>query len=128
MPASRTPPPRPASPRVDFIELHILHHASEGPLYGLWMIEELSRHGYAVNASHLYPRFHRLARQGYVTRRDVVVDGKLRKYYRATPRGRAYLARQKRRLVELVSEALTPAELAEAQRRRRRRDARTRPR
>jgi DNA-binding PadR family transcriptional regulator len=117
---------RGASPRVDFIELHILHHASEGPLYGLWMIEELARHGYAVNASHLYPRFHRLARQGYVSRRDVVVDGKLRKYYRATRQGRAYLARQKNRLVELVSEALSPEELAVAQRRRRRRDTRGR--
>jgi DNA-binding PadR family transcriptional regulator len=96
---------------VDFIELHILHHASEAPLYGLWMLEELARHGYRLSASHLYPRFHRLQREGLVRRRDKVVDGKLRKYYRLTPQGRSYLKVQERRLMELVGEALQPDEL-----------------
>jgi DNA-binding PadR family transcriptional regulator len=96
---------------VDFIELHILHHASEAPLYGLWMLEELARHGYRLSASHLYPRFHRLEREGLLRRRDKVVDGKLRKYYRLTPQGRGYLKVQKHRLMELVGEALQPDEL-----------------
>ena len=96
---------------VDFIELHILHHASEAPLYGLWMLEELARHGYRLSASHLYPRFHRLQREGLLRRRDKVVDGKLRKYYRLTPQGRGYLKVQKHRLMELVGEALQPDEL-----------------
>jgi DNA-binding PadR family transcriptional regulator len=97
---------------VDFIELHILHHASEAPLYGLWMIEELARHGYRLSASHLYPRFHRLERDGLVSRKDKVVDGKLRKYYRLTGRGRSHLKAQKSRLMELVGEAFTADELA----------------
>ena len=97
--------------RVDFIELHILHHASEAPLYGLWMIEELARHGYRLSASHLYPRFHRLERDKLVRREDKVVDGKLRKYYRLTAQGRTYLKTQKRRLMELVGEAFTVKEL-----------------
>jgi DNA-binding PadR family transcriptional regulator len=96
---------------VDFIELHILHHASEAPLYGLWMIEELARHGYRLSASHLYPRFHKLERGALVRREDRVVDGKLRKYYRLTPQGRTYLRTQKRRLMELVGEAFTADEL-----------------
>jgi DNA-binding PadR family transcriptional regulator len=96
---------------VDFIVLHILHHASEAPLYGLWMIEELAHHGYRLSASHLYPRFHRLERDGLLRRQDKVVEGKLRKYYRLTPRGRSYLKMQKRRLMELVGEAFRPAEL-----------------
>jgi DNA-binding PadR family transcriptional regulator len=96
---------------VDFIELHILHHASEAPLYGLWMIEELAHHGYRVSASHLYPRFHRLEREGLLVRRDKVVDGKLRKYYRLTAKGRSHLKTQKHRLMELVGEAFTPDEL-----------------
>jgi DNA-binding PadR family transcriptional regulator len=96
---------------VDFIELHILHHASEAPLYGLWMIEELAEHGYRLSASHLYPRFHRLERDELVRRADKVVDGKLRKYYRLTAKGRSYLKMQKRRLMELVGEAFKPDEL-----------------
>jgi hypothetical protein len=28
------------------IRLHVLHHASEEPIFGLGMVEELARHGY----------------------------------------------------------------------------------
>src|SRR3990167_1431908 len=31
-----------------FIRLHVLHHASEGEIYGQWMIEELAHHGYRM--------------------------------------------------------------------------------
>ena len=96
---------------VDFIELHVLHHSSQGPVYGLWMMEELRRHGYRMSASQLYPRFHRLARHGLLRRREEVVQGRIRKYYRITARGRRYWDRQKRRLVELAGEALTAREL-----------------
>ena len=109
-------------PQYDFVELHILHHASEGSLYGLWMIEELAEHGYKLNASQLYPRFHRLHKRGYLDRRDKVVEGKLRKYYRITRDGRTYLREQKRRLMELISEALTADELSRALDRRRKRE------
>ncbi len=101
-------------PRLNFIELHILHHAAEAPLYGLWMIEELASHGYRLNASQLYPKFHRLQRQGLLTRQDRVVRGKLRKYYRITAAGRRYWRAQKRKLIELVGEALTQDELRRA--------------
>lgn len=104
----------PKSLRIDFIELHILHHASEDEIYGLWMLEELASHGYRLNASQLYPRFARLDREGLLRQRRAVVDGKVRKYYRLTARGRKYLAEQKRRLIELVGEALTADELRQA--------------
>jgi PadR family transcriptional regulator PadR len=49
------------------IRLHILHHAvEEGPIYGLWMIEELARHGYRLSAGTLYPILHSLERKGYL--------------------------------------------------------------
>jgi len=99
---------------VDFVELHILHHASSDPVYGLWMLEELGRHGYRLNASQLYPKFHRLERRGLLKHRKEVVAGKLRKYYRITARGQRYWSGQKRRLIELVSEALTRGELRKA--------------
>lgn len=110
-------------PQFDFVELHILHHASEGSLYGLWMLEELAEHGYSLNASQLYPRFHRLEKRGHLKRTDKVVGGKVRKYYQITRDGRAYLREQKRRLVELISEALSVDELSKALERRRKREA-----
>ncbi len=38
-----------------FVRLHILHHASEHEIYGLWIIEELARHGYRLSSGTLYP-------------------------------------------------------------------------
>lgn len=99
---------------VDFVELHILHHASESPIYGLWMLEELGRHGYRLNASQLYPKLHRFERDGLLKHREEIVDGKIRKYYRITARGRRYWLTQRRRLVELASEALTRDDLKRA--------------
>ena len=109
-------------PQFDFVELHILHHASEGSLYGLWMLEELAEHGYSLNASQLYPRFHRLEKGGNLERTERVVEGKVRKYYDITRDGRAYLREQRRRLVELISEALSVEELSTALERRRKRE------
>ncbi|HEX9723003.1 MAG TPA: PadR family transcriptional regulator [Vicinamibacteria bacterium] len=99
---------------VDFVELHILHHASSEPVYGLWMLEELARHGYRLNASQLYPKFHRLERGGLLKHQKQIVTGKFRKYYRITARGQRYWSGQKRRLIELVGEALTTSELRKA--------------
>lgn len=109
-------------PQFDFVELHILHHASQGSLYGLWMLGELAEHGYSINASQLYPRFHRLEKLGYLRRTDQVVGGKVRKYYRLTREGRGHLREQKRRLMELISEALSVDELSKALERRRKRE------
>lgn len=103
---------------VDFIELHVLHHACEREIYGFWMLEELEHHGYRLNASQLYPRLARLERTGLLRHRRAVVGGKIRKYHRATARGRRYLSSQRRRLVELVSEVLTAEDLRRALRRR----------
>ncbi|MCP5119652.1 MAG: helix-turn-helix transcriptional regulator [bacterium] len=89
------------------MELHILHHADGGEIYGLWMIEELIEHGYRINASQLYPKFHRLVREGFLKRRERVIDGKQRKYYRATAAGRKRLGSQKAKLMELAGEALS---------------------
>jgi len=111
-------------PHVDFIELHILCHAAEAPVYGLWMIEELARHGYTLNASQLYPKFHRLEQQGALTHTARIVDGRVRKYYRITRSGQAYFREQKRRLLELISEALTAEELDAALKKRKEHDRR----
>ncbi len=111
-------------PRVDFIELHILHHATEEWIFGVCMIEGLAEHGYSLNASQLYPRFHKLEKSGYLRRSERVVNGRLRKYYRATPAGRKYFRGEKKRLMELAGEALSEAEIQAVLRKRMERDRR----
>src|SRR5580700_9229955 len=48
------------------IRLHVLHHAAEGPVFGLGMIEELGRHGYKVSPGSLYPLLQGLEKKGYL--------------------------------------------------------------
>jgi len=37
------------------IRFHVLHHAAEGPIFGLGMVEEVARHGYRISPGTLYP-------------------------------------------------------------------------
>jgi PadR family transcriptional regulator PadR len=48
------------------MRLHVLHHAAEGPIFGLGMVEELARHGYRISPGTLYPLLHRLEKKGYL--------------------------------------------------------------
>src|SRR5215813_6474593 len=75
-----------------FIRLHILYHAAKEPVYGAEITEELIRHGYRLSQGTLYPTLHQLANLGYLRSRSELVEGRRRKYYRATPAGRRVLA------------------------------------
>ena len=87
-----------------FMRVHILHHAVEGPIFGLWMMQELRRHGYKIGPGTLYPILHALEEAGSLRARHEVVNGKRRKYYVATARGRRALAQVRRKIRELVHE------------------------
>jgi DNA-binding PadR family transcriptional regulator len=89
-----------------FVRVHLLHHAAEGPIYGLEMIEELARHGYEIGPGTLYPIFHSLEAAGYLACERRAVDGKVRKYYRITEAGREVLHRLRPKIRELVGEVL----------------------
>jgi DNA-binding PadR family transcriptional regulator len=52
------------------IRLHILHHAAEGPVFGLEMAEEPARHGYRISAGTLYPMLHGMEKRGICARRN----------------------------------------------------------
>lgn len=91
---------------LGFVRIHILHHAAEEPIYGLAMIEELGRHGYEVSPGTIYPILHGMERGGWLVREDRVVQGRVRKYYRATAAGRAALDEAREKIRELVSEVL----------------------
>lgn len=90
------------------IRLHILHHASEAEIHGAWMTQELARHGYAISPGTLYPTMHRLEADGLLVSRQVVVEGRTRRLYRATEAGRAALAEDRAALAELAREVLGP--------------------
>jgi len=88
------------------IRLHILHHAVEGPIFGLAMAEELQRHGYRISAGTLYPLLHRLEKKGYIRSSQQRNGKSLRKVYRATPLGRSALKAAKVKVRELFGELM----------------------
>ena len=88
------------------IRLHVLHHAAEGPVFGLGMVEELARHGYHISPGTLYPLLHGLEKKGYLRSEERREGKSLRKIYRATPLGRKALTAAKRKLRELFGELI----------------------
>jgi PadR family transcriptional regulator PadR len=96
-----------------FIKLHVLHHASEHPVYGLWLIEELEEHGYRVSPGTLYPLLHSLEKSELLASYNEVYEGKIRRYYKITLNGRRQLKKAKLQLMELMREIFTQAEARE---------------
>jgi PadR family transcriptional regulator len=88
------------------IRLHILHHASKEPVFGLWFIEELGRHGYKLSPGTLYPLLHALERKGYLRSTSERSGKSSRRLYQATPLGRKALAAARQKVSELFGELL----------------------
>jgi DNA-binding PadR family transcriptional regulator len=91
---------------LGFVKIHILHHAAREPVYGLWFIDELARHGYDISPGTLYPIFHSLEEAGYLGSEGRNVNGKVRKYYRTTTKGKRALRVATKRAQELLNEIL----------------------
>lgn len=91
---------------LGFVKIHVLYHASREPIYGVEILEELGRHGYRLSPGTLYPTLHRLEKEGYLSVRKRVVDGKVRKYYTITEQGMVILSEARRKIAELVDEVL----------------------
>jgi DNA-binding PadR family transcriptional regulator len=88
------------------VRLHVLHHAAEHEIHGAWMAAELARHGYEISPGTLYPALHSMEREGLLSSRHQVVEGRARRSYTATAEGRAVLAETRRALRELADEVL----------------------
>jgi len=89
-----------------FVRVHVLHHAAAGQVFGLEMIEELRHHGYSIGPGTLYPILHNLESAGCLRATQEVVNGKQRKYYVATAKGKRTLAELRKKIRELVREVL----------------------
>jgi PadR family transcriptional regulator PadR len=77
---------------LGFWKIHILHHASEQPVVGQWMLAELRRHGYDISPGTLYPLLKRMERNRWLTCEVEPGGGpRSRRYYHLTREGRAVL-------------------------------------
>lgn len=94
------------------IRLHVLHHAAEGPLFGLGMIRELRRHGYRIGPGTLYPLLHRLEERRLLASAPRIVAGRTRRSYVITAAGRRALARAKAKVRELFDELFLDSDRA----------------
>lgn len=92
---------------LGFIKLNILYLCKKEEIYGKEFKNELARHGYDISFGTLYPIFHRLEKNGYLSSRKVNIDGKIRKYYSITDKGAAVLKSSKRKAKELFDELYT---------------------
>lgn len=88
------------------VRLHVLHHTAESAVHGAWMAAELANHGYTISPGTLYPTLHRMEEDGLLTSTYQVVDGRRRRVYRATAKGRRSLQAMRRALRELADEVL----------------------
>jgi len=86
------------------IRLHILHHAGEGPIFGLEIIEELGRHGYKLSPGTIYPILHGMEKRGYLRSETQEASGHYRRVYKITPKGKEALKQAKEKVKELFGE------------------------
>jgi PadR family transcriptional regulator len=71
-----------------FIKLYALWRASQRETYGVEIMEEMRALGFKVGPGSLYPILHKLLEEKDVTMTERLVNGKIRKCYRATRKGR----------------------------------------
>lgn len=88
------------------VQLHVLYHAAQREIHGAWIAEELARHGYTISPGSLYPTLHKMEAEGLIRSRTRVVDGRTRRSYVATAKGRRTLEATKSQLRELADEIL----------------------
>ncbi len=84
--------------------MHVLLHAAEGPIFGLAMQGELTRHGYRIGPGTLYPLLHGLERAGLLKSVPDRKGGRMRRLYRITSRGRRALDAARAKVDELHHE------------------------
>lgn len=89
---------------IGLVRLHVLHHAAEEPIFGLWIIEELGRHGYRIGPGTIYPLLHSMERRGWLRADSQIVEGRKRRIYAATAVGRRALKLARWRVRELYEE------------------------
>jgi DNA-binding PadR family transcriptional regulator len=92
---------------LGFIRAHILHHAQEDQgIYGVEIINELKGHGYSISPGTLYPILHEMKDNKLLKLNKKNVDGKIRKIYKITNKGKETLSNLKIFIKELYDEVI----------------------
>lgn len=86
------------------VRLHVLYHATRGPVFGFGMIEELNRHGYKLGPGTMYPLLHGMEERGWLKSSKEKVGGRSRRVYVATRGGHQALRMGRERVRELFKE------------------------
>ena len=95
---------------LSFWKVHILHHASEAPLHGQWMLTELRHHGYHISPGTLYPLLQRMERLGWLKgKADRRAGPRARRDYRLTTEGKKVLEHVRGQIEELYDEVVSEA-------------------
>lgn len=95
--------------RLAFFKLHVLHHAAKGPVYGLWILQELAEHGHSLSPGTLYPMLARMEKNGWLRSRPRG-GPKERRDYRITPTGKRLLRQLRTEVEELYRELVLDQE------------------
>jgi DNA-binding PadR family transcriptional regulator len=98
--------------RLALWKLHILHHATRGPVYGLWLLEELAEHGHRLSPGTLYPILERMERNGWLRSAATGTRANARRNYRITAAGRRILEELRADVDELHREVVLGIEPA----------------
>ncbi len=88
---------------LGFIKIYILQFASKEPVYGKEIHDQLEEYGYKISYGTLYNTFHNFEEKGYLLHEEKNVNGKIRKYYRITSRGKEALVKAKAKSMELFN-------------------------
>lgn len=91
---------------LGFIRVHILYHASLNPIYGMELMAELDSHGYHVSPGTMYPILKKMEQTGLLVSENVIVAGKIRKYYKITEEGQNVLLEARKKIRELAREVI----------------------
>ena len=85
-----------------FVKLYALWRASKGETFGMEIMEEMRELGFKVSPGTLYPILHTLLEESDVRQTNRLVNGKIRKCYRATAKGRKEVEEVIERLTSLL--------------------------
>ena len=85
-----------------FVKFYTLWRASKGEVYGVEIMQEMRKLGFNLSPGTLYPALHALLEERDVIVTSRKVNGKIRKCYRATAKGRKELEEVRERLVVLM--------------------------
>ncbi len=89
---------------LGFVQIHILYHSKERPVYGAWMMEELKGHGYNIGPGTLYPILNKMEKNGLLNKEGKTVNGKIRKYYSITDLGQEIFEAASKQAAQLFHE------------------------